>query len=511
MVTLLILDGYGIGEENEFNAIYKNSKNMKKLCGSFPSAMLLASGEAVGLSAGQMGNSETGHLNIGAGRVVYQDLTRIDNLIKDNSLKNSEVFAKMKEHIKSTKGKVHLMGLLSDGGVHSHIEHLKYLLKTLNRQRLPLVLHCFLDGRDTKVDSGLGFLREIEGFILENKINCEIADIVGRVYAMDREKRFDRVEMAYNLLTGGKYEEKYAGSVNEVENLEVALEKSYENGIFDEFVLPTKKAGTSFIEDGDAILAFNFRTDRMREIISAFGDKRFKEFGVKKFKNLFIATMAEYDKTFRFANVILKPEKIKNGLSEVLSKHGKKQFRISETTKYAHITHFFNGGIEKAFDGEERVLIDSINTQDFSAYPKMRAKEITKGAISAINSKNYDFILINLSNADMLGHTGNLKQTKKAIRCVDDCLFKIAKASLKAGGDLIITADHGNAEKMADESGVKMTAHTTNPVPVVLVSERYKNARLKDGRLADLAPTILSLMGIKVPKEMTGENLVRGE
>lgn len=504
MVTLLILDGYGIGEKNKnVNAIYHNSPNMDNLLLNYPSAKLVASGEGVGLSKGQMGNSETGHLNIGAGRIVYQSLSKIDNLIKDDKLKDNETLLELVKHINQTGGKVHLMGLLSDGGVHSHINHLKYLLKVLSSLGCKLVLHCFLDGRDTKVDSGIEFLKDIQDYIISNNINCEIADIVGRVYAMDREKRFDRVQKAYDMLVGKEEQ------VELVDNLLEALKKSYDNNFFDEFVKPIKMKNSSKIEDGDAILSFNFRTDRMRELISAFGKKDFDEFETIKFENLFIATMTQYDKTFDFAHIIIPEENIKNCLSKVLSDSNKTQFRVSETTKYAHITFFFNGQVEKPYKGENRMLIDSINTQDFSKFPKMRAGEITQKACDAILSQNYDFVLINLSNPDMIGHTGNLKATKKAIKFVDKCVKKLVDATLKVKSNIIITADHGNAELMIDEKGKKVTSHTTNLVPIVLVGEKFKDCVLKDGKLSDIAPTILQILDIEKPVEMTGESLIQ--
>jgi len=504
MVTLLILDGYGIGEKNKnVNAIYYNSPNMDNFLLNYPSAKLVASGEGVGLSKGQMGNSETGHLNIGAGRIVYQSLSKIDNLIKDDKLKDNETLLELVKHINQTGGKVHLMGLLSDGGVHSHINHLKYLLKFLSSLGCKLVLHCFLDGRDTKVDSGIEFLKDIQDYIISNNINCEIADIVGRVYAMDREKRFDRVQKAYDMLVGKEEQ------VELVDNLLEALKKSYDNNFFDEFVKPIKMKNSSKIEDGDAILSFNFRTDRMRELISAFGKKDFDEFETIKFENLFIATMTQYDKTFDFAHIIIPEENIKNCLSKVLSDNNKTQFRVSETTKYAHITFFFNGQVEKPYKGENRMLIDSINTQDFSKFPKMRAREITKKACDAILSQNYDFVLINLSNPDMIGHTGNLKAAKKAIKFVDKCVKKLVDATLKVKSNIIITADHGNAELMIDEKGKKVTSHTTNLVPIVLVGEKFKDCVLKDGKLSDIAPTILQILDIEKPVEMTGESLIQ--
>ena len=501
MVTLLILDGFGIGKDYAGNAIMHNCPNLDALKKEFPNATLHASGQFVGLTEGQMGNSETGHLNIGLGRVVYQDLTRIDNEIKLNNLKNNKVLSSAISHAQKFKGKIHLFGLLSNGGVHSHIEHLKYLLKFFNG-KAEIVLHIILDGRDVPYNSGIDFLREIEDFISKNNIKAEIADVVGRVYAMDREKRFDRIKLAYDLYTGSENEK-----ISKTNNLQDAILKSYESGIYDEFMLPIK-LGNTYVESGDVLFFYNFRTDRMRELVQAFGEENFAEFERKDLKNLQILTMTEYCKDFAFANVVLEPENFKNCLSEVLSKNNKTQFRVTETTKYAHITFFFNGGVEKAYNGEERLLIDSINTQDFSLFPKMRAEEITEKACEAIESGKYDFVLINLSNPDMIGHTGNLEATKEAIRFVDECLEKIASSSLKVGGDLIITADHGNAEMMIDDCGNKVTSHTTNQVPIVLVSEKYKNCKLSDGKLADISPTILKLLSIKQPKEMTGKNLI---
>ena len=507
MLTLLILDGYGIGKPNKFNAIWKNSPNVDRLKKLYPSCSLNASGEFVGLSHGQMGNSETGHLNIGAGRVVFQNITKIDNLIKTDKLKENKTLLKSIEHIKKTGGKVHLCGLLSDGGVHSHIEHLKYLLKFYSQNGCECVLHCFLDGRDVQFNSGIKYLKQIANFIKKNKINCKISSLVGRVYAMDRERRFDRVEKAYALLTSTNKSEFEKFGIEKAQNFEKALKEHYENGNYDEFLTPIK-LDDEVISSGDAIVSFNFRTDRMRELVSAFGDKNFKEFKTKNLKNLYIATMTEYDKTFGFAKVIIEPEKIKNCLSEVLAKNGLNQFRVTETTKYAHITFFFNGEVETPFDGEERFLIDSINVQDFSLFPKMRAKEITDKAVKTIKAGKHDFMLINLSNPDMIGHTGNLNVTKKAIKFVDKCVKKIAAASKKTNSTLLVTADHGNAELMVDEFGNKVTSHTTNKVPFILMSEN-KNILLKDGSLCDIAPTILDLLKIEKPKEMTGKSLIK--
>jgi 2,3-bisphosphoglycerate-independent phosphoglycerate mutase len=508
MVTLLILDGYGHSEEKTGNAILGNSKYIDKLKKIYPNCLLNASGENVGLVAGQMGNSETGHLNIGSGRIVYQDLTRINNLIKSGEFNKNKTILDAIAHAKKNNSNVHIMGLLSDGGVHSKIAHAEEVIRVLNSNGInKICFHAFLDGRDTPIDSGLRYFIQMQNFLNE-KINSKnekrgnLVSITGRVYAMDREKRFDRIQRVYNMLTGINFE-----GYSEVKDLRKAIENNYKKELFDEFMPPIKLKDSPDIESGDVIISYNFRTDRMRELISAISQKQFKEFERKKLENLYVATLTEYDKSFKKINLIMKPQKIKNCLSEVLSKNDKKQFRISETTKYAHITFFFNGGIEKPFEGEDRVLIDSINVQDFSTYPQMRAKEITKRVLSAITSKKYDFILINLSNADMIGHTGNLKATQKAIKFIDKCAYKIAKTNLRVGGETIISADHGNAEKVVDENGNKITQHTLNSIPFILVSEKYKDVRLKNGNLSSIAPTILKLMDIEIPKEMTSEPL----
>ncbi|MDY5585916.1 MAG: 2,3-bisphosphoglycerate-independent phosphoglycerate mutase [Eubacteriales bacterium] len=503
MVTLLILDGYGERSEKQGNAILGNSPKIKKLRNEFPSCLLEASGTAVGLSEGQMGNSETGHLNLGSGRVLYQDLERINNSIKDGSFQKNEVLKEAALHAKKNKSNVHIMGLLSNGGVHSKIEHAKQIILCLKKQGIKnIFFHAFLDGRDTPIDSGISYLGEISNFLKEQEIG-QVITVSGRVYAMDREQRFERVQRVYNMLTGISAE-----GYSEVLNLKKAVEINYHKGVYDEFMPPIKLIGSPDIESGDVMISYNFRTDRMRELISALSQKNFKAFERKKLENLFVATMAEYDKTFKNVNVIFKPEKVKNCLSEVLAKNNFKQLRIAETTKYAHVTFFFNGGIEKPFPGEDRTLVESINVQNFSSVPKMRAKEITQKAVSAIKSKRYDFVLINLSNPDMIGHTGDFIATKKAIKYVDKCTDLIVRATLKAGGDAIVTADHGNAELMF-ENGKVVTAHTTNPVIFILASKRFKKCELvQNGKLANVSPTVLDLLGVKKPKEMTENSLL---
>ena len=493
MVTLLILDGFGLSDKTYGNAIkLAGTPNLDKL-NIYPHATLCASGECVGLEKGQMGNSEVGHLNLGAGRIVYQDLPRINNSIKSGEFFENTAFKKVINHVLSHNSTLHLMGLLSDGGVHSHINHLYALVDMAHSAGVEdICIHCFMDGRDTLRDSGIMFVKE-----LEQKISgkAKICTLCGRVYAMDREKRWDRVEKAYDMLALGHAENYY-------QNAQSALKQSYSDGIFDEFVEPTIIGRANTIDSFDGVIYFNFRTDRARELTQAFTDTSFDKFETKHIHDLMFCTMTEYDATFKNVIVAFPPEKIEDNLSEVISKAGLKQFHTSETTKYAHVTFFFNGGIEKAYEGEDRKLIESENVQDFSKTPKMKAFEITDEVLSAIASQKYDFILVNLSNADMLGHTGNIEATKIAITALDKCAYAIALASLMAGGDLIITADHGNAETMLDEKGNIITSHTTNPVPVWLVSEKYKDVKLSDGKLCNVAPTVLKLLNIEIPPTM---------
>lgn len=502
MVTLLILDGFGHREEKEGNAILGNCPKIELLKKKYPFCLLQASGEAVGLCKGQMGNSETGHLNLGSGRVVFQDLERINEEIRCGNFANNETLKEIAGHVKKNKCNVHIMGLLSDGGIHSKIEHAKEIILSLKKMGVKnFVFHAFLDGRDTPINSGINFFDDMQAFLKEENVG-EIGSICGRVYAMDREKRFDRILRVYNMLTG-----KSVDGYEEKENLHKAILNCYNKGVFDEFIPPIKLVGSPDIENGDVVLSFNYRTDRMRELISALSQKNFREFERKKLENLFVATMTEYDKNFKSVNVLIPPQKIQNCLSCVLSKNKKRQYRIAETTKYAHITFFFNGGIEKPFDGEERELVESYNVQNFSSVPKMKAKEITQRAISAIKRKDYDFVLINLSNPDMIGHTGDFKATVKAIKYIDKCAYKIVKATLKQGGQAIVTSDHGNAELMI-KNGEKVTSHTTNPVPFILASRNPNYVLMQNGKLGNVAPTVLDLLGLEKPKEMTEKSLI---
>ena len=495
MVTLVILDGFGLNKSKFGNAIASaGTPNLDKLKERYSYGVLEASGNAVGLPKGQMGNSEVGHLTLGAGRVILQDLLKIDEEIKNKRFFSNENLIKAINHAKINNSSLHIMGLLSDGGVHSHINHLYAILDMAKQHGLTNVfIHAFMDGRDTLFNSGKDFIKNLEKHI--EGTTFKIASISGRVYAMDREQRYDRLQKAYDMLAFG---ENYKPiSPNQ------ALEESYKEGVYDEFVLPTLLDKNGIIKDNDSVIFYNFRSDRARELTFAFTDKKFNKFKTKDYNNLLFSIMEEYSSEFKDLNVIFPPEQIEDNLSAIISNNNMKQFHIAETTKYAHVTFFFNGGIEKAYKGEERKLIESIDTQDFSYYPKMKAIEITQESLDAIASAKYDFVLVNYSNPDMIGHTGNFEATKQAIQCVEKQAYALALATLMAGGTCIITADHGNAEYMIDEKGNKVTSHTSNPVPVYIVNEKNPKVKIKKGKsIANIAPTVLKLLGLEIPKTM---------
>lgn len=495
MVTLVILDGFGLRKDKYGNAIAAaGTPNLDKLKKLYPYTTLEASGKFVGLPEGQMGNSEVGHLTLGAGRVILQDLERINEEIKTGAFYQNPHLLKAILHAKKHNSALHLMGLLSDGGVHSHISHLFAILRLAKENGLEKVfIHAFMDGRDTLPNSGAKYISALEEEL--KGTSYKIASLSGRIYAMDREQRYDRLGLAYNTLVNG-------ANYKNLSALE-ALKESYQNGKLDEFVLPVliEKEGT--IKDKDSVIFFNFRSDRAIELTNALTNAKFDKFKVKKFKNLLFSPMELYHESFKSLNVIYPPEVIEDNLSAIISKHGLKQFHIAETTKYAHVTFFFNGTIEKPYKNEERKLIESINTKDFSYYPKMRAIEITEATLDAIASAKYDFILVNYSNPDMIGHTGNFESAKEAIKCVEKQAYALALATIMAGGDCIITADHGNAELMFDKNGNKITSHTTSPVPLFLASEKHKNVKLaKKCSIASVAPTVLKLLGIEIPSNM---------
>ena len=503
--VLLILDGYGERKEKEGNAIaLANTPVMDKLKKEFPYVEGQASGLFVGLPDGQMGNSEVGHMNMGAGRIVYQELTRITKAIEDGDFFENKALKEAVEHCKKENSALHFMGLVSSGGVHSHIGHIYGLLELAKRAGLKKVyLHAFLDGRDTPPDSGKSFLMDVEKKMRELGVG-EIATISGRYYAMDRDKNYDRVEKAYRAMVDGTGEK--ASSVEE------AIDASYAKRVYDEFVLPTviEKDGTVHtVSDGDAMIFFNFRPDRAREICHAFCDDEFHFFNRGARKKVFFVCFTDYDPTIPNKRVAFEKEEIHNTLGEVVSNLGKNQLRIAETEKYAHVTFFFNGGKEEPYKNEDRILVPSpkeVPTYDLK--PEMSCYTVTEKLTEAIRSGKYDLVVANFANPDMVGHTGVLSAAIKAIEVVDECMGKVVDAVESMHGNLFILADHGNADIMIDEkTGEPYTAHTTNPVPFILVSEEKHKLR-EGGCLADVAPTLLELMGIPQPKEMTGKSLL---
>ncbi|MBZ9692694.1 2,3-bisphosphoglycerate-independent phosphoglycerate mutase [Clostridium sp. M14] len=504
-VMLMILDGFGIAPKSEGNAVSLAKKpNFDRLVANYPTSQLQASGLEVGLPEGQMGNSEVGHLNIGSGRIVYQELTRITKAIKDGDFFENESLMKAMTNAKNNNSALHLMGLLSDGGVHSHIEHLRGLLKFAKKEGIQNVyVHAFMDGRDVAPSSGKEFVEKTEAMMAEVGIG-KIATISGRYYAMDRDNRWGRVELAYNALVLGEGET--ANSAVE------AMEKSYHDNKTDEFVLPTvvleNGAPTATIKNGDSVIFFNFRPDRAREITRAINDKVFDGFK-RETLNLTFVTMTQYDKTLEGVEVAYKPQTLANTLGEYVSSKGLNQLRIAETEKYAHVTFFFNGGVEKENPGEERVVIPSPKVATYDLKPEMSAYEVTDELLNRLDSDKYDMVILNFANPDMVGHTGVIPAAVKAIESVDECLGKIADKMLEKDGCLFITADHGNAETMIDFStGNPFTAHTIDPVPFVWIANDTEGKTIKDGKLADIAPTMLNQLGLEVPAEMTGENLV---
>ena len=500
---LMILDGFGINEKEEGNAIkMANIPNIKRILKQYPNTILHTSGLDVGLPEGQMGNSEVGHTNIGAGRIVYQELTRITKSIEDGDFFSIPELVTAIENCKKNHSKLHIMGLVSDGGVHSHQRHLFALLELAKRKDFEDVyVHCFLDGRDTPPASAEGYLAELEAKMSEKGVG-KIATIMGRFYAMDRDKRWNRIQKAYDAMVKGEGEKASSASV--------AIENSYQKEVFDEFVVPTvicnNDKPVAKIEENDSVIFFNFRPDRAREITRAIVDEEFDGFEREYFKTNFV-TFTNYDETIKNVSVAFKKDEIKNTFGEIISKHGMTQLRIAETEKYAHVTFFFNGGEEKQYEGEDRILIPSPKVETYDMKPEMSAFEVTENVLNAIHSRKYDSIILNFANPDMVGHTGNIEAVIKALESLDGCVEKIVEAIEEEHGILLITADHGNCEQMIDyKTGEPHTAHTTNPVPLVLVGK--DDVKLKEGRLADLAPTMLDLIGLEKPEEMTGESLI---
>jgi 2,3-bisphosphoglycerate-independent phosphoglycerate mutase len=502
-VSLIILDGYGINENSTGNAVAQAKKpNIDRLLASCPNTRIKTSGLDVGLPEGQMGNSEVGHTNIGAGRIVYQELTRITGAIKDGSFFDEPELCAAMQNCLDKESSLQIMGLLSDGGVHSHNTHLYALLEMAKRMGLKNVfIHCFFDGRDVPPDSALKFVMELEDKIKEIGTG-RIASIMGRYYAMDRDNRWDRVKLAYDALAGGDG----AKSDNAAE----AVKVSYAEGIFDEFVKPVviteKGKPVSMISENDSVIFFNFRPDRAREITRVFTQKDFDAFNRKYFDTFFVC-MTQYDATFTNVHTAYKPQCLDNTFGEYISRKGLTQLRIAETEKYAHVTFFFNGGTEAAYENEDRVLIPSPKVPTYDMRPEMSAYEVTDEAVKRIRSGKYDVIILNFANADMVGHTGILEAAVKAIEAVDACLGRIVDAVIEQNSMALVTSDHGNSEQLMDyESGGVFTAHTTNDVPLILVGRN--DVGLKQGRLADIAPTMLELLGLKKPDEMTGGSLL---
>lgn len=502
-VVLCILDGWGHRDENEDNAIaIGNTPTWDRLIKECPHSLLETSGKDVGLPDGQMGNSEVGHMNLGAGRVVMQDLPRIDAAFEDNSVKEMPTFKKLVSSLKKTGGTCHLMGLMSPGGVHSHQDHIAALAKCLAEEGVPVTIHAFMDGRDTPPSSGAGYIKKL--FDEVGSLNALVSGTVsGRFYAMDRDQRWDRVERAYNAIVLGEGEA--------ADSPVSAVKKAYTDGTTDEFVLPTVVAGYKGMEDGDAILMANFRADRAREILQALADKNFDGFVRKKTVKLSACVgMTEYSKDHnKFMDTIFPPEELTNIFGEIVSKAGLTQLRIAETEKYAHVTFFFNGGKESTFEGEDRILIPSPKVATYDLQPEMSAPEVCDNLVDAIENQKFDVIIANFANGDMVGHTGILDAAVKAVETVDTCLARLDEALKKTNGTMLVIADHGNCEKMRDpETGEAYTAHTIGVVPALLVQPPAGVTKIADGRLADVAPTLLSLLGMKKPGDMTGVSLI---
>lgn len=505
-VMLMILDGFGIAEASEGNAVSLAKKpNFDRLMKEYPHSMLEASGMAVGLPEGQMGNSEVGHLNIGAGRIVYQELTRITKSIADGEFFENEELLKAMKNAKENNTALHLMGLLSDGGVHSHINHLKGLLEFAKKEGLTKVyVHAFMDGRDVAPSSGKEFIEKTEEMMKAVGVG-KIATISGRYYAMDRDNRWERVELAYNAIV--------RGTGNTANSAVEAIEESYKNDKTDEFVVPTvileDGHPTTTVNSGDSVVFFNFRPDRARELTRALTQKDFDGFNAEKLDLTFV-TMTQYDKTFEGVMIAFKPQTLENTLGEFVASKGLNQLRIAETEKYAHVTFFFNGGVEKPNENEDRALIASPKVATYDLKPEMSAYEVTEELLKRIDSDKYDMIILNYANPDMVGHTGVIPAAVKAIETVDECLGKVADKILEKGGSLFVTADHGNAETMIDfETGAPFTAHTTDPVPFIWVTNDTEDKTLENGKLSDIAPTMLQEMGLEAPAEMTGHSLIK--
>ncbi len=505
-VILIIMDGWGKGSNAASSAIAQaKTPFVDSLYHDYPNSELITHSEYVGLPNGQMGNSEVGHLNIGAGRIVYQELLRVNVAIESGELKRNKVLNDTFAYCKENNKALHLMGLVSNGGVHSHINHVKALCDDardfgLGTERV--FIHAFTDGRDCDPKSGLGFIKELEEYLKTS--SGRIASICGRYYAMDRDKRWERIRLAYDLLTKG------IGKPSK--SIEESVEESYAEGVTDEFIKPIVKVkddGTPLttIAEGDAVICFNFRTDRCREITTVLTQQDMPDLGMNTLP-LYYVTMTNYDDTFKNVKVIFDNDKVPNTLGEVIEANGLKQVRIAETEKYPHVTFFFSGGREKEFKKEKRIMVPSPKVATYDLQPEMSAYEVTDRLVAELQNHRPDFVCLNYANADMVGHTGVMSAAIKACETVDKCVQRVVETGIENGYSFLITADHGNADYLVNEDGTPNTAHTKNPVPLFLVDKDYRPA-LKNGKLADIAPTILQLMGIAQPAEMTGESLIK--
>lgn len=500
-VLLMILDGWGIAQNKEVSAIDKaNTPFVDSLYNQYPHSKLNASGLSVGLPEGQMGNSEVGHMNIGAGRVVYQDLVKVNKALEDGELAQNPVLNKALQYAVENGKKVHFMGLVSDGGVHSHIDHLKGLCHIAAEKGVKdLYVHAFMDGRDTDPNGGYGYLKDLQTTL--NQSSGKVASVIGRYYAMDRDRRWERVKLAYDLLVHGEGKQ--------TDNILEAVQASYDEGITDEFIKPVVAVGEdgkplATIREGDVVLCFNFRTDRGREITQVLTQTDFPDFNMKKL-NLKYLTLTSYDETYKGVEVLFFKDNLNNTLGEVLSKAGKKQIRIAETEKYPHVTFFFSGGKEQEFEGEQRIMCPSPKVATYDLQPEMSAADIRDSIIPELKKQEVDFVCLNFANPDMVGHTGVFEAAVKACETVDQCARAVAETAKENGYTVIIIADHGNSDYMINEDGTPNTAHTTNLVPCIVMDEQLT---VKDGKLGDLAPTILKIMEVAIPKEMTGDVLV---
>lgn len=497
---LMILDGWGIGQHGKGDVIYNTpTPYLDYLNAVSAHSVLMASGEDVGLPDGQMGNSEVGHLNIGAGRIVYQDLVKINRACKDGSIMNNAEIVSAYSYAQKTGKRLHLMGLTSDGGVHSSLEHLFRLIEIGKEYGLKKVfVHCFMDGRDTDPKSGAGFIKQLQEHCDAN--GAAIADIVGRFYAMDRDKRWERVKEAYDLLVEAK------GKA--ADNMVKAMEESYTEGVTDEFIKPIKNSGVDgTIQEGDVVIFFNYRNDRAKELTTVLTQKDMPEEGMHTIKDLQYYCMTPYDASFTGVHILFPKENVENTLGEYLSKQGKRQLHTAETEKYAHVTFFFNGGREEPYDGEDRILVPSPKVATYDLQPEMSAPEVKDKLVAAIKTQEYDFVVVNFANGDMVGHTGVYNAIAKAVWAVDNCVREVVEAAKANGYETIIIADHGNADNAINADGTPNTAHSLNPVPFIYVTDN-NSATVKNGRLADVAPSILHIMGLEQPSEMTGENLI---